>query len=78
MVADTTTLRIDVKDNVSMPVKRMSKTLNELKQATSHMANAFDRAQRETDELGDEMDDARRKSDKFEKQNKKTNILLFS
>lgn len=54
MVADTRTLRIDVKDNVSMPVKKMSRTLDELKRATIGMAETFDRAQREVDQLGDE------------------------
>ena len=55
MVADTRTLKIEVKDNVSMPVKKMSRTLDQLKRSTSDMANAFDRAQREVDELGDEV-----------------------
>tara|TARA_R100000655_G_scaffold8377_4_gene21921 strand:+ start:3128 stop:5815 length:2688 start_codon:yes stop_codon:yes gene_type:complete len=66
MVADTRTLRIDVKDNVSMPVKKMSRTLDELKRATMGMAETFDRAQREVDQLGDEFEDASRKGKKTE------------
>ena len=54
MVADTRTLKIEVKDNVSMPVKKMSRTLDDLKRATIGMADTFDRAQREVDQLGDE------------------------